>query len=523
MRKFVSLCKVNLRSLLNAFRIGKSKTARGGYAAIILLLAISLYMSLIYSSVTAAALQQENLLDYMLPMMSVMSLMMSLMFTMFAAQNIVFGSKDTDLMLSLPVSAFEVMLARITALLIEELLLNAAMLLPAFALYALNGGRVGWGALLLLPVCVLLAVLASLLSLIIGFVTALLSSRFRHRSLVESIIYLLVFGGFTVVYVQVGNISSLVSQNPQAFVRLFHSWLLPAFWAGDAVHGNVLSLLLLAAVTVLPFLAVTLLCSLRFQKILSALQSRPMRRDYRLQKLQSRSVTFSLFFREVKRLFGTPMYFFNMSFGLLMMLGAGIFSLIKPDMAQQLVQTLHMPAALPLTAVCVLMSATVNTACVSISLEGRCFWIIKSAPISPQQVFNAKINLNALVSAAAAAVGGVMLGVALQAGVLGTVLGILCACACGYVTACIGLTVNLLLPKMDADNDIVVIKQSASALCGIFGGVLCNLIFGALSFAAAAAWGVTAGQALYLALCALAAGLLQLWLHKVGTRLYNEL
>ena len=34
-----------------------------------------------------------------------------------------------------------------------------------------------------------------------------------------------------------------------------------------------------------------------------------------------------------------------------------------------------------------------------------------------------------------------------------------------------GLCINLLLPKLDGVNDTLVVKQSASAFCGIFGGM----------------------------------------------------
>jgi ABC-2 type transport system permease protein len=40
-----------------------------------------------------------------------------------------------------------------------------------------------------------------------------------------------------------------------------------------------------------------------------------------------------------------------------------------------------------------------------------------------------------------------------------------------FLTALFGLLVNLHLPKLDAVSDIQVVKQSASAIIGVFGGM----------------------------------------------------
>ena len=55
---------------------------------------------------------------------------MSLMLTVFAASGFIFGGKDSDFVLALPISAFEVMLSKILALYLENLLISMAMMIP---------------------------------------------------------------------------------------------------------------------------------------------------------------------------------------------------------------------------------------------------------------------------------------------------------------------------------------------------------------------------------------------------------
>ena len=52
-------------------------------------------------------------------------------------------------------------------------------------------------------------------------------------------------------------------------------------------------------------------------------------------------------------------------------------------------------------------------------------------------------------------------------------LALLALCVCmGLFIPVAGLAVNLWLPRLDCENDTIVVKQSASSMIGIFGGML---------------------------------------------------
>ena len=51
-------------------------------------------------------------------------------------------------------------------------------------------------------------------------------------------------------------------------------------------------------------------------------------------------------------------------------------------------------------------------------------------------------------------------------------LALLALCVCmGLFIPVAGLAVNLWLPRLDCENDTIVVKQSASSMIGIFGGM----------------------------------------------------
>ena len=196
MRKFRSLLSLNFRAMLTTFRFGGRKSGRHatGAGALLLLAGLSLYLSGVYSFLFAAQLAQVGQLSLLLPIMSLLAVVMGVLFSLFAAQGVVFGTRDNDLMLALPVSAFTLMLSRTLALYLENLVSVFFMLLPAGAAYLWHGGGGGVVFFLLLILSALfLALLPTLISLTAGYVLAVLSGKTARRALWSNLFYLLFF------------------------------------------------------------------------------------------------------------------------------------------------------------------------------------------------------------------------------------------------------------------------------------------------------------------------------------------
>lgn len=102
--------------------------------------ALCLFISGSYSFPLGGQLAAAGCLELILLMMSAMAVIAGLMFTAFAAQGVVFGGRDADLLLSMPVSAFSVMLAKLTALYVENLVFCAFLVLAAGAAWLWFGG-----------------------------------------------------------------------------------------------------------------------------------------------------------------------------------------------------------------------------------------------------------------------------------------------------------------------------------------------------------------------------------------------
>lgn len=483
MGKFRALLGLNLKSMLLTFQPGgNKKKSFSGVAPLLIVGFVALYLSGTYSIVFASQLSRAGLLPLLIMMMPVLAVGAGFFFSVFAAQGVVFGGKDNDLMLSLPVSSFTLLLSRVLALYLENLVFSVFVMIPAGFAYLVYGGAGGVSFVLSLLVgTVVLALLPTLLSLIAGFVFSWVSTKFLHKNLISTLLYLLLLVGvFTLSFRMAPLLEDLISV-AAGLEQAFSGWGLPFILLKQAAcDGSLLSLLLLCALCVGPFLLTVWAFARRYKAIVTGLVSHGARSDYRLGALRSGGPRRALLRKEAAKFFGTPIYFFNAGIGLIMLAAAGAAALLVR------VGVLSLPGlsglvGLPITALLALMMcfmlSTVGITASSISLEGKQLWIIKESPVGVWDLFWAKLGFQLLLTLPCLllCVGGITAALGLTVAEGGLLLGL--GLAMTLLTAPFGLLVNLRLPKLDAPNDAVVLKQSAASMLGILAPILLTVLF----------------------------------------------
>ncbi len=488
MRKLWVLLKLNFRAMLRAFSFqsgaAKSKgKAAGGLGALALMAFLSLYLSSAYSFLLTRMLAEQGAAELALPLMAVLACVVSLMFTVMAASGLVFGGRDNDIMLTLPVSAFTVVLGKVLALYLENLVFCGLWMLPTGAAYiayaGLSAGQAALFCARLTAALPFLPLLPSALALLGGWLIAYASGRMRHKAAVGTIVSMALLGAVLVGSMQINRTLEMLLRDLGGVRRVLYTWLLPFGLLTDALTGAgpALGLPALGRYILLglaPFLALVWAVGTQYKRILSRLAGHTLRGDYKLRGVKTSGAFAALLRKECRRYFGTTIYVLNTGFGAVMLLGAAVYALAARGQALPVVETLGgvravMPMAL--IAICAIQS-TVNPACVSVSMEGKTLWLLKEAPVPPRALFGAKALLSLLVSAVPAA-GCIALLWAGYAPAPQDALGMLALCVCfaGF-TSVFGLAVNLLLPRMDCDNDAIIVKQSAASMVGVFGGML---------------------------------------------------
>lgn len=471
MADFRALLWLNFKALLSTMRVGRKKRSFSGLGALALVAGLSVYISGLYSSLLARQLAPVGALPMLLVLMSLVAVLLGFFFSLFAAQGVIFGAKDNDLMLSLPISPFVLMLSRTLALYLENLVSTVFVLLPAGVIYLWYGGPGGWTALPLLLVSALfLNLLPTLLTLIVGFVLAWLSSLFPRKTLASSLFQLLLLALILVGAFWLGGSINHVGSAVPAILAFFQGWGRPFLMLANGVSGgSLLELPALFALCLAPFLAAVWLFAWQYKAIITRLSTHRSRSDYKLGKLTAAGQRGALLRKEARRWLGTPVYVFNTGIGLLLLPGAGVAALInRGAIAQFLVMADRLELA-PLILVCMgFCLSTVAITASSISLEGKQVWLLQCAPIPPSTILGVKMAFQLLVTLPCLLVGWLLLCLSFAFSPAEWALlladGLLFALLC----ASLGLWLNLRFPKLDAVNDAVVVKQSMAAVLATF-------------------------------------------------------
>lgn len=477
MRKLLILWRVHFRSMLRSFSMGRGKQAVGGFGALALMAFLALYCSGVYSFMLADVLSGAGLVDLVLPLMGLMACLMSLMLTVTAPSGLIFGGKDSDLMLTLPVPAFTVVLGKVLALYLENLVFCGMWMLPTSAAYLSNAGLGAGGAALFCVRLVLmlpfLPLLPSAIGMLCGWGIAYAAGRMRHKSLVSTLLGFLFVGLVMVGSFQINELSALLLMHADGVRRVLHGWLLPFGLLLDGLTGSAAALLGFDVLMLVPFLALTWLVGTRYRRILSAVNSHRTRSDYKLREVKANGAFAALFGKECRRYFGTTVYFLNTGIGAVMMLGFAFYMLFARDRMALLIDAFGGPqAAAPVFAlVLCLLESTANTTSVSISLEGKTLWILKEAPVPAQTLFGAKALLGMLIAGVPGVVSAGLLSAGLGLPMVQALALMALALGTAVFVAVLGLAVNLKFPKVDFENEAIVVKQSASCVIGVFGGM----------------------------------------------------
>ena len=543
MRNMAKLLWIQLTGLLgiNRFLHTHDRGERTRMALIGLSVAV-----LIGVAVTAICLMCEaalpvlrtlNMATLMLPLMYASASIICLLTSIQTVASALFDTRDVQILLPMPLRTHTIVCARLLGLYAVNLLVELIVFVPVMVMYARHipvqaGAYIAAGALGALS----LPVLPLLLGAVIGTLVRSASARFRHSNIVALVLLTVASLGvmalsFSISFsnmdsLDVGKLLRISQTITDMVVRLYPPTRL-FVWAIEGAWGAALALFVISA----GGFALAVWGLGRFYLPLHGLigaAGGTMRRGVKAGAWRVHSPLDALLAREGRRMIASPIYALNTTIGLLLMV---IFAALIRGMGDRIFAILAAGdfAGVDLRGyisagaayILYLFTSMMPTTCVSISLEGASFTGLRALPVRARTLFAAKAAFNMLLMLPAVIVSAALLVSAL--GLTGTE-----AAACyllplsGVVLApAWGLIANLLLPRLDWKSETEVVKQSASALVGMLGGMalsigpLVLLVYLDANLATAALWLAL----VYTALGAVCWSVLLTW----GERRMNEI
>ena len=406
-----------------------------------------------------------------------------LMFGIFKAGDMLFHRSGYEILSSLPLQQEAIVVGRFVRMYVEDFLLTLLALVPGGVVYAVLV-RPAWYIYPLWAIAALLLPLLPLsLATLLGTVISGISSRMKNKSVSQVVLSLAIVLGSLWFSTTLGTHAETLTPEMLADLAETVAQLLgrvypPALWLGRAMHGGSIGSLALCAVVYLAvFSAVVLLAARNFHAICRRLAVTTAKHDYRMEHLQQSSVLKSLWKREWKRYFASGVYVTNTIMGPILGTALAIAYLVAGG--ERVNQLLGLPINvgewLPF-----LVGGTfamMPTTSVSLSMEGKNWWITKSLPLPTKTILDSKLLLNLSLLLPCYIVAEVALVFAIRPDLLDLVWLLVIPAVLILFSCVFGITANLLLPNFNWDTEVSVVKQSAATAVGGFGGMIATILF----------------------------------------------
>ena len=504
---------------------GKGAGSRTG-AAVLILITVLMFSGMFFSFsfMMMPVIQSGNGALYV-SVFGILSVLMGLMGSVFLTYNTLYEAKDNDMLLAMPVLPSMILFARMAGLYITTLGFQMLVLIPSAVVYFMTAGFSLSGAALYFLSLLILPFFSLSVALILGFVIALFSSKIRNKGLISVAFSLVFFGVYYFSMLKISDIINILIYQSDEVTEFIKRWLYPFYLFGKGISGHFLSFAAFLLIVTVVFGVIYFILSRTFFK-LATVNKGQKKVKYKAKKAKQVSAKLACFKKELLFFKNTPVYILNCSFGSLMTLVVAIVFAVKKEALLPMMSQSGFPVfSLPLIVeiVLCLVASSNNLSSVSVSLEGQNIYLLHSLPCSIKDVFFGKIMLHTVITGAPLVIGNIIIAVSLGADIITSLLSVIFSVVFIFVLAETGLIINLLFPKMEWTNETVPIKQSLSGLLGIFSGFAYGIVTMLSAIITAGFLSMQAFLLIAIALFALIAVLLSLWLNGNGIKKFTEL
>jgi len=533
-----ALIKKQLAELASVYSFNKKKgqqRSKGGAVGIIILLAFCALscgfaffgMGMLFSS----SFIPQGLGWLHFALMGAIAVCVSLIGEVFATYSMLYNAKDNELLLSMPIPGRTILLARMSTLYIMSVIFAAIVFIPAMIAYWINGGAftaLGFVFCIILLFVIALAALA--LACLLGWVVALVGSKIKgNKAVISVLVSVLLLGVYYVVYFRMNKILNSAVENADKIAAVMRGKLFPLYHMGMAATGKPLYMLVFTAGVCALFALICLLLAKNFTKL--ALADRTAKKaSFRGDDIKSASFGRALLGREFMHFTSSAAYMLNCGLGIIMSIGISVFALIKADTLQSGLAGIASSSPLVGGVIPVLLAAAVmfllSLNCFtapSVSLEGNNIWIVQTMPADPKHALRAKLYMHLILNGVTAAVCCTLICLAFGVSLINALLVLACVLAFVWLTAALGLAVNIKKPSLDWTNETVPIKQGASVVITMFSGWAIAIVFGAVGLFAGALIGAYAYLAVMIIAFLVTAYLITRWIDTKGAKIFSQL
>ena len=486
---------------INVFRYEKDKRKRNSKIALTVSIGIILIMLIAYCGGMAYGYVYLGMIDLIPSIALFISSLFTLSFSLFKSNGELFGFYDYDQVMSLPLTVRTIINSRFLNMYIWNTLIAFIVMFPMGIIYILFEQPAFISYLMWFISIFLVSLIPTAVAAIFGAVVTAISVKFKYTSAVAtflSIALLIVFMllsmsvatsdiGFGELFdFQTGTINADAFSTLAPYVsdRLNQFYLPTKLFKEAIVDGEILSFLIFAGISIGLYMLFLLLLSIKYKQINTALTSHISRGNYKVGVLRQSGMLLALYKKTIMRILKSTVCATNLLVGCVLAILLAVMVLTAGP--EKILQSLDLVDYFPIVKnvagyVIAAMVSMSNTAAISLALEGKNIWLIKSLPISPKTLYDSYLLSNLTFTIPTSIVCSILFSIALNTSFIETILIIVTPLSFSLFTAVAGIFIGNRMAYYDWQDETQLIKQSMMSLIGMLGGMIIILLFGVIA------------------------------------------
>lgn len=417
-----------------------------------------------YNVFTAQALVQMGEQDIIPAYMVATSSYAILFLTMLRANGILFGSRDMDLLLSLPIKPSQIVSSKFMFMYLLNFFIGFIFMAPGGVVWAWNVPQDVLLILLYFVSMFFVPLIPMCIASFIGLFVVLASSRFKNRnvfSLLFSFAALGLIGYLGVSSMQSGN--EIENLGAMLATQITGIYPLSKLFLSQTAFSQVTGSFVFIGVSVIVFYCYIKVISVKYSFFDALAKTSSGYTANRKIRLKQQSPFLALYKKEFGRFLSSYMAVLNTGLGVILLCVCSLLIIIiSPEKLGGYINVKDMNGFLANYAP-VTIAAMISLSCPaasSLSLEGKNIWILQSSPVSVRKILDSKLAVNLTLHAIAYLLAMFALITHQRLNILQIVGLLFISIAYSLFTSVLGIVLNKRFPNYTWENEMVVVKQS---------------------------------------------------------------
>ena len=427
----------------------------------------------VYNIMTAKTLVQVGQQELIPAYMVAVSSFSILFLTIFYSNGILFGSRDIETLLSLPLKSSDIISSKFMFMYLLNFLIGFVFMLPGGIVWALNGSLNVLQIILYFTSMIFVPLIPMCIAACMGMIVVAVSSYFKRKNviaLIFSFVMIGIIGYIAVSAMKSGNEDSIEIMLSKQITALYP---ISGLFVQHTNFPMYIGMGLFIAFSTVVFYIFVKIVAMKYG-LLNTLAKTTSRYSDNKTSYNRKSIFLALYKNEMGRFLSSYMAVLNAGLGVILLCVFSIFLLFNSveqigessgieNINEYLSNFAPLFIASMLTLSCPAASA--------ISLEGKNIWILQSSPVKVKMILNSKIAVNLTLHLIGYMISMFAFTLKLDMNFIQVInLIIVPICYSIFITV-IGISLNKKYPNYEWESEMMVVKQSmpviVSGLVGI--------------------------------------------------------